>query len=312
MLLLLAFVVLILLLLNWIRIRVWADRSRHPYVPMQLVAMLALLVFIGRSGEELQGPGAPILVAFVTDVSLSMGTIPAPGTDAEIATRLERAQQVLLPVLANLAAAARPVLVSVTAFTSKSETILAWDDDLSLAREIIEFVLTTGLLTEAGSDLGVALNGVVPHFESLPETYRRSGHPKFVVIVSDGEQTSSRATSDVALAKLRELGVQIVTLHVGASDVAEGLPVYDESNNFVGFEEIGGQLFSVPNPEIMRSIAGTDSTNGLFVSAEDDNAAAAITNFIGLKNRGPANIALRLWAILLLWASLMYALLRWF
>jgi hypothetical protein len=312
MLVLLAMLVLILLVLYWVRIRVWADTTRDPYMPIQLLAMLVLLVFIGRSGDETQGPGAPVLVAFATDVSLSMGAIPDPDTNDDVATRLARAQRVLLPVLANLSAAARPVLVSVTAFTSKSETILAWDDDLSLAREIIEFVLSTGLLTEAGSDLGVALNGVVPHFESLPETFKRSEHPKFLLIISDGEQTASRATSDVALAKLRELGVQIITLHVGASDVAEGLPVYDENNIFVGFEEIGGQIFSVPDAEIMRSIAGADAASGLFVSADDRNATATITDYIGLKNRGPANTSLRLWAILLLCVSLLYALLRWF
>jgi len=312
MLVLLAMLVLLLLVLYWVRIRVWADTTRDPYMPIQLLAMLVLLIFIGRSGDETQGPGAPVLVAFATDVSLSMGAIPDPDTNDDVATRLERAQRVMLPVLANLSAAARPVLVSVTAFTSKSETILAWDDDLSLAREIIEFVLSTGLLTEAGSDLGVALNGVVPHYESLPETLKRSEHPKFLLIVSDGEQTASRATSDVALAKLRELGVQIITLHVGAPDVAEGLPVYDENNIFVGFEEIGGQIFSVPDAEIMRSIAGADAANGLFVSADDGNAAAAISDYIGLKNNGPANTSLRLWAILLLCASLLHALLRWF
>ena len=167
-----ASLILILLVLYWIRVRVWADKSRQPYVPMLLIAMLVLLAYTGRSGEGMHGSGAPLMIAFAADVSLSMGTIPEPGTNKDVGTRLERAQQVLLPVLADLGATTRPVLVSVTAFTSKSETILAWDDDLSLVREIMEFVLTTGLLTEAGSDLGVALNGIVPHFESLPETYR--------------------------------------------------------------------------------------------------------------------------------------------
>lgn len=307
----LTLLVLILLVLNWIRIRVWADASRRTHVPVLLVAMLALLIYTGRSGDGAQGPGAPVLVAFAADVSLSMGSIPEPGTEDEIGTRLERAQQVLLPVLANFSAAARPVMVSVTAFTSKSETILAWDDDLSLAREIIEFVLTTGLLTEAGSDLGTALNGVVPHFESLPEAYRSSTHPKFLIIISDGEQTSSRASSDAALLQLRDLGVQIITLQVGLPNVPEGLPVYDENNAFLGFEEVGGQLFSVPDPELMRQIAGTDPAQGLFVRAESGDAAALITDFVGLQYNGPVNTTLRLWAILLLWGSLLYAVLRW-
>ena len=308
----LALLILVLLVFYWIRIRVWADASRQPHVPMLLIFMLALLAYTGRSSEGTQGSGTPVLLALAADVSLSMGTIPEPGTNDDVGTRLARVQRVLLPVLANLSAAARPVLVSVTAFTSKSETILAWDDDLSLAREIIEYVLTTGLLTEAGSDLGVALNGVVPHFESLPEEYRSSRHPKFLIIISDGEQTASRASSEVALTRLRGLGVRIITLHVGLQDVVEGLPVYDEDDNFLGFEEVNGRIFSVPDPELMRLLAGSDAAEGLFVRAEDRDAAATITDYIGLQNSGPANTALRLWAILLLWASLLYALLRWF
>ncbi len=308
----LALLILVLLVVYWTRIRVWADASRQPYVPMLLIFMLALLAYTGRSSEGTQGPGAPVLLALAADVSLSMGTIPEPGTNDDVGTRLARVQRVLLPVLANLSAATRPVLVSVTAFTSKSETILAWDDDLSLAREIIEYVLTIGLLTEAGSDLGVALNGVVPHFESLPEMYRSSRHPKFLIIISDGEQTASRASSEVALARLREIGVRIITLHVGLPDVVEGLPVYDENDNFLGFEEVDGRIFSVPDPELMRLIAGSDAAKGLFVRAESRDATATITDYIGLQNSEPANTALRLWAILLLWASLLYALLRWF
>ncbi len=307
-----ALLILILLVFYWIRIRMWADTSRQPYVPLLLIAMLALLAYTGRSGEGAQSPGAPALIALAADVSLSMGTIPEPRANDDVGTRLERMQKVLLPVLADLGAAARPVLVSVTSFTSKSETILAWDDDLSHAREIIEFVLTTGLLTEAGSDLGVALNGVVPLFESLPETYRGSGHPKFLIIVSDGEQTVSRASSDAALARLRELGVQIIALHVGLSDVAEGLPVYDENDDFLGFEEISGQIFSVPDPELMRLIAGTNPANGLFVRAENGDATTTITEFIDLQHSGSSNTTLRMWAVLLLWVLLLYALLRWF
>ena len=105
--------------------------------------------------------------------------------------------------------------------------------------------------------------------------------------------------------------MQIITLHVGLPDVAEGLAVYDENNAFLGFEEVGGQIFSVPDPELMRQIAGSDSAQGLFVRAESSDATTTITDFVGLQDNGPVNTTLRLWAILLLWASLLYALLRW-
>ena len=307
----LALLTLVLLILHWIRSGAWTDTVRQPHAPTLLIVMLALLAYVGRSDEGSSGPGTPVLVALAADVSLSMGTIPEPGANDDIGTRLERAQHVLLPVLASLSAAARPVLVSVTAFTSKSETILAWDDDLSLAREIVEFVLATGLLTEAGSDLGVALNGVVPHFESLPESYRGQGHSKFLIIVSDAEQTADRANSDAALVSLRELGVRIITLHVGLPDTPEGLPVYDENGDFLGFEEVDGQLFSVPNPELMNLIAGSDPAQGLFVRAASSDAATTITNYIGLQKNGPVRATLHMWAILLLWLSLLYVLLRW-
>ncbi|MFQ5982072.1 MAG: VWA domain-containing protein, partial [Woeseiaceae bacterium] len=197
----LALIVLILLISYWIYFRVWADNTRQLHFPLLVIAMLVLLAFVGRSGESARNLGTPVLLAIAADVSLSMGTVPEPSRNEGVGTRLERAQQVLLPVLAHLSTVVRPVLVSVTAFTSKSETIMAWDDDLSLVREIIDIVLTTGLLTEAGSDLGVALNGVIAHFESLPDGYQSSAHPKFLIVVSDGERTISRANSDTALAR---------------------------------------------------------------------------------------------------------------
>jgi hypothetical protein len=227
--------VAVLLVAYWWQQRFWNDPGRERPVFVVLVVMLGALLYTQRDADQFRGPSGPLLLAIAADVSLSMGTMPEPGSAGDVGTRLERAQAALTPVLASLATTTRPAMVSVSAFTSKAETILAWDDDLSLVREIIEYVLTTGLLTEAGSDLGVALNGVVPLFESLPEALRGSDYAKFLVLVSDGEQTVDRSSSDAALAKLRELGVRIIALHVGLDDVPEGLPVYDDNGAYIGF-----------------------------------------------------------------------------
>ena len=302
----------IILVVYWLRLRVWMHRVYSPATFLLLPVMLALLLFItGRGASEPEGAGGPLLLAIAADVSLSMGTMPDPAAGVETRTRLERAQQTLLPLLARLGASPRPTMISVTAFTSRSETILAWDDDLSLAREIIEYVLSIGLLTEAGSDIGVALNGIVPLYESLPEAYRDPAHPKFLLLVSDGEQTMTRGGSDIALAKLQGLGVRIITLHVGLDDTPEGLPVYSEDEGFIGFEEVDGEIFSVPDAEFMSLLAGNDPETGLFVSAESSDAAAEILDFVGLQTAGPGTGGLHSGAVILLWAVLMGGLLRY-
>jgi hypothetical protein len=302
--------VLIAVLAYTVRIGAWRDETRYRTFPALLVAMLLLLFYVHESGSEAAGAGAPVLVAVAADVSLSMGTIPEPGAHGHVGTRLERAQAVLLPLFARLASAARPTLVSVLAFTAKAETILAWDDDLTLAGEIVEYVLTTGLLTEAGSDLGAVLTACVPLFESLPEAYRDAEFPKYLLLVSDGEQTGTQDFSDASLAKLRELGVSIVALNVGLAEPQEGLPVFDAEGQFVGFEEVGGQIFSTPDPDVMRSIAGETGGRGLFVKAENGNAVATITDFIGLQSEVRGANAARAGAVLLLWGALMFVLMR--
>lgn len=290
--------------------RVWSDDTRYRAFPVLLVAMLLLLLYVRESGRETAGAEAPVLIAVAADVSLSMGTIPEPGAHGDVGTRLERVQSVLLPLFARLASAARPTLVSVSAFTAKAETILAWDDDLTLAAEIVEYVLTTGLLTEAGSDLSTALTASVPLFESLPETYRDSGLAKYLLLVSDGEQTAAQEFGETSLAKLRELGVRIVALHAGMAEPQEGLPVYDEDGEFIGFEEVGGQIFSTPDPDLMRMIAGEVEGRGVFVKAEAGDAVATITDFIGLQSGSRGANAARAGAVLLLWGGVMFVLLR--
>ncbi|MBT8100178.1 MAG: VWA domain-containing protein [Gammaproteobacteria bacterium] len=304
--------VTIIVAVYWLRQRVWVHRVYASATFLLLPAMLAVLLFVaGRGAGELEGVDDPLLLAIAADVSLSMGTMPDPDADVETRTRLERAQQAILPLFARLGANTRPTMISVTAFTSKSETILAWDDDLSLAREIIEYVLSIGLLTEAGSDVGVALNGVIPLFESLPEAYRDPARPKYLLLISDGEQTVTPGGTDIALSKLQELGVHIIALHVGLADAPEGLPVYAEDQSFIGFEEVDGKIFSVPDAEFMSLLAGDDPRTGLSVSAEDKNSAADILDFIGLRSAGPETGGLRSGAVILLWALLMIGLLRY-
>ena len=305
-----AFVVLIVAALYWMRYRVWSNSANSKSLAVILLLMLVLLMYANKADRELLQGGAPTLIAIASDVSLSMGTVPDPRVDNTAGTRLKRVRQVLLPVLIEMDASTRPVMVSVIAFTSKSETVLAWDDNLPQVREVIEYVLEPGLLTEPGTDLGAALSGVVPLFESLPENYRGQEQEKFLVIVSDGEQTVDQANVDMAMSELRTLGVKIISLHVGMSDLPEGLPVYDDLGNFIGFDEIGGQIYSVPNPEIMTLLAGPDPANGMFVKAESSDAVAEIIDFIGVPLSNAISGPMYLTIVLALWGLTMTVLFR--
>ena len=295
----------------WLQQRSWRNRAYAPQMFWVLPLMAVLLLLLSGNTQHTRTTARPVLLAIAADVSLSMGTMPSPAVRSGVGTRLERARQVLLPLLAELAASPQPLLVSVTAFTSRSETILAWDDDPSLAREIIEYVLSTGLLTEAGSDLAAALAGVVPLFESLPESLRDPAYPKYLLLVSDGEQTAARGNADAAMTRLRELGVQIIPLHVGLQDLPEGLPVFDDAGVFMGFEDVGGQSFSVPDEDIMRSLAGDNPQHGHFVQAGAGGAAARIVDFIGARPAGATADVGRTGMLLLLWGLLLAGLLKY-
>lgn len=305
-------VVVLLSVAYWLKFRVWQNQALSWIALLPLPLMLILLLLASHETDALRGPEGSVLIAVASDVSLSMGTLPDPDQHADIGTRLQRAQNVMLPLFAEIAATARPAMVSITAFTSKSETILAWDDDLALSSEIIRYVLSTGLLTEAGSDIGAALNGVVPLFESLPDAYKDPEQAKFVILVSDGEQTKSRSNAAIALEKLRQQGVRIISLHVGRTDLSEGLPVYDDSGEFVGFEDIGGQIFSVPDAELMMTLAGGDDRNGIFVSAEDDNAVKTILQYTGVGSGATAAGFEFFGTTVLLWGLILLGLMRTF
>ncbi|MDH3546953.1 MAG: VWA domain-containing protein, partial [Gammaproteobacteria bacterium] len=151
----------------------------------------------------------------------------------------------------------------------------------------------------------------VPLFEILPEQQRDQQQNKFLIIVSDGEQTVTQIDVATAITELREIGVRIISLYVGMQDVAEGLAVYDDIGSFMGFDEVGGQIYSVPDPEIMQLFAGNDPSTGLFVNAEESDAADTIMNFIGVSASKTATGPVYLTLVLMLWGLSMAVLLRY-
>jgi hypothetical protein len=95
-------------------------------------------------------------------------------------------------------------------------------------------------------------------------------------------------------------------------DIPEGIPVYDEAGTFFGFQDISGQVYTVPDTEIMTMIVGSDPATGLYVRGEDPDAVLEISNFLGIRmsalsTSGPLYTAV----VSLLW-GLSFAVLLWF
>jgi hypothetical protein len=309
-------IVALLIILYWSRYFFIqpGNMRRSVSVLLLLIFIIALstIAFIERMDRSYMLDDVPVVVGITADLSLSMGATADPREHGEIGTRLERAQQTLLPILNSLESSGASVLMGITGFTAKSEMIMGWDSNLPQIREVIEYSMAPGLLTQPGSDLGVALQGVLPLFENLPDDYKEQEIRKFLIVVSDGEQTLDRGEIESALAELRTADVKIVSLQVGSLDIPEGIPVYDEAGTFFGFQDIGGQIYTVPNTEIMTLIAGNDPETGIYVRGESPNSVVAISDFLGIRmsaltSSGP----LYMTVVLLLW-GLSFVALLWF
>jgi hypothetical protein len=270
-----------------------------------VLAMLTLLVVHERLGQQQRtyapADKPPIVVAIAVDLSLSMLAAPDPRTHPDVKSRLVRVQNALVTLLDRLAASQANVLTGVTAFTARSEIILAWDPNLAPAREVIAYVLAPDILTLPGTDLGAAVEGLLPLFDFLPSAYREKDTRKVAIVVSDGEATVEQVDLPRALDGLRARGVEVVSLQAGLFGVPEGIPSYDDAGGFLGFQDVGGQTYTTPDARAMQMIAGEGKT-GLYVRAEDPQAAAKIYEFLGVPPSAESGIErLRLLIVWVLW-----------
>lgn len=294
----------------WFRMGVLRSGNYETWQLPVLPIILLSIVFVDGDRGRPEGSGEPMFIAIVADVSLSMGTTPQPEEHREVGSRMERARRALLPLLGEVETSGLPVMFGITVFTARAETLLSWDDNLPQIREAIEHVIAPGLLTESGSDLAAALEGAERLFSVLPQEYRNSETAKFLILVSDGEQTVNKSDLAEPIATLRGQGVKIISLHVGLADIPEGLPLYDAAGSFVGFDPVGDQLFSVPDQGIMRLVAQDSAGAGVFVKAEGADAVPSMMHFIGMHvdmDSGLKRVAL----LLLLWGVTGFALLRY-
>ena len=273
---------------------VWYWRShRADLVPMpfyrshvQTIALLIMgfafcvcTVILDRPIYSFVAGESPLAIAVAFDLSPSMLAIPDPASRGDVAPRYERAKSTLLELFRSLEERRANVFVSLLGFTRESETLAGWDDNAAQFRDVLEHSLAPDLFSSPGTNIESAVAQLVNNFEVLPEGLQQSSR-MIAIIVSDGEDTQPSEFLGYALDELSRQSFDLVALQVGLSIANEGVPRYGEVGEFLGFETMGGNLFTTPNTEAMVALASATSLDGIHVRAENPDAAAMILQFI--------------------------------
>lgn len=258
----------------------WWSRRRSPPAGTLILCASALLVlgasiWIDRPVSSFKPDNIPISIVVAFDLSPSMLAIPDPNQRPEFLPRYVRARNVLQKVFGSFEERRVPVNIALIGFTSKAEILMGWDKGTSQLREILDVGLSPGLFTSSGTNLEAAVTTIVRLFDMLPVETREASQ-KIVIIVSDGEDTTSKEMLRYAIDELSGQPFQVVSLHVGLSDANEGVPRYDHAGEFLGFEAMSGNTYSTPDAGTMRNLSRSTAKRGLFVRAEQDNAVQAI------------------------------------
>jgi hypothetical protein len=254
--------------------------------PLTITIVLVMMGFgfcawsltLERPSHNYTRQSSPIAIAVAFDLSPSMLAIPDPSVAQEIPPRYIRARSVLLELFGALQERRENVLVALIGFTRNAEVLMGWDNNSSQLSEMIEYGLSPGLFTSTGTSMEAAVSGTVEVFEMLPVELRETSR-RIAVLVSDGEDTMPHAYLGYALEELASGSFDVIALQTGLLDTSEGVPSYGQVGEFLGFEAMGGELYTVPSAEAMHAMANATSERGLHVRAEDPFAVEQLMDF---------------------------------
>lgn len=243
------------------------------------LGLVAWSAWLDRPSLSYAAADNPAAIAVVFDLSPSMLARPDPTLSPGVQPRYVRGRAVLDRLFRSLEDRQEDVVVSLTGFTRESGVIMGWDSNLSQIREMLQYGLSPDLFTSTGTSMEEGVKSLAHAFDSLPENLRQTRR-KTAILVSDGEDTAATSYLSYALEALREQPFSVVALQTGLLHADEGVPVYGEVGEFKGFEQIGGRLYTVPDVDAMTRVSAA-AARGLYVRAEDSDAAAKIIGFIG-------------------------------
>ncbi len=261
----------------------WYGQRRQPPLSTVMLLVSGLLLVAGsmlldRPAYDYAAQAPPLAIAIAFDLSPSMLAIPDPRTHPDTKPRYIRARETLLEFFRSMEERQERIIVSLLGFTRDAEILMGWDYSAVQLREILQYGLSPDLFTSSGTGIEAAVETVVKIFDMLPQDIKETSR-KIAIIVSDGEDTMPDESLGYALEELSSGSFDVIALQAGLLDSGEGVPVYGEVGEFLGFEVMSGNTYSTPDIETMHAISQASPQRGLYVRAEEATAAAQILKF---------------------------------
>ena len=222
---------------------------------------------------------SPVAIAIAFDLSPSMLAIPDPEFDRNMPPRYVRARDALLGLISKLEERQENVLVSLIGFTRDAEVLMGWDRNTSQLGEFVAYGLSPGLFTKSGTSMEAAVDALVDVFDMLPQDLQYTSR-RIAILISDGEDTLPSSFLGYAIEELASSSFDVIALQAGLLDKSEGVPRYGQVDEFIGFEAMGGDLYTQPNVEAMTAIADATMERGLYVRAEDSASIEQMLRFV--------------------------------
>jgi len=234
-------------------------------------------VYLQRPALTYEQRAEPIAIAVAIDLSPSMLAIPDPGVAPQAIPRYMRGRDALLGMLRAMEERDQAALLCVVGFASSGNVIMGWNRNVAQAGEVLRHAVSPEVFGHPGTSMEAAASSLVDAFAMLPDTFAAAR--RLAIIVSDGEDTMREASFAYAVDMIARSGFEVISLQTGSLDVDEGIPVYDRTGSFAGFERVGGRLHTRPDITAMETLALAEHGRGLYLRAETPDAPQRMFEF---------------------------------
>ena len=238
---------------------------RHVPFALALAALTALIVGVARPEATISVPREEATVVLAVDTSRSMAA------DDVLPTRLAAAQGAARAFLEHIPEKYR---VAVVSFSTSAQVVLPPTANREAAAQALA-ELRLGSGTALGDAIVRSLQTVRPAAASSdpngpPPQTTEDDPPATVLLLSDGAQTSGRATPARAAALARRLGVPVNTVALGTGPTVVEVPLPGGLRQRVTVE---------PDPATLRAVAS--QTGGHFYAAPDAESLQEVYEDLG-------------------------------
>ena len=268
-------IIIPVLVIIYILIRLWQDRTFKRFASMEMREYLSplrsgrrgvfkFIVFLlmiaclivglanlqsGSKMEEVKREGIDLYIA--VDVSNSMNAQDI------VPSRLDRSKQAISKLISELQGDRLGIIV----FADKAFVQLPITTDYAAAKMFLSSVSTSSVASQ-GTAIGEAINLAI-------NSFAEDERSKAIVIISDGEDHENDAAMEAARAAAKK-GIRIYTIGMGLPDGAP-IPEYNQHGRMLGYKKDrnGNTIVTRLDEDMLRRIA--DAGNGMYVRANNSN-----------------------------------------